>query len=131
MTHRLNTNKQFMIGNGILAFAVIFVVVVFVYMSMKFDFAKQSERHYNELYSICLSKGFVGDSIILMVNDSVLFDGIVDAEPLSIESKRFAEESALLIVEKNTERVSTFNLSEGGGSYRFEKDKESIKQLPQ
>ena len=23
MTHRLNTNKQFMIGNGILAFAVI------------------------------------------------------------------------------------------------------------
>ena len=26
MAHRLNTNKQFMIGNGILAFAVIFVV---------------------------------------------------------------------------------------------------------
>ena len=33
MAHRLNTNKQFMIGNGILAFAVIFVVVIFVYMS--------------------------------------------------------------------------------------------------
>ena len=30
MAHRLNTNKQFMIGNGILAFAVIFVVVIFV-----------------------------------------------------------------------------------------------------
>lgn len=28
MTHRLNTNKQFMLGNGILAFAVIFVVVI-------------------------------------------------------------------------------------------------------
>lgn len=25
MAHRLNTNKQFMVGNGILAFAVIFV----------------------------------------------------------------------------------------------------------
>lgn len=24
MAHRLNTNKQFMVGNGILAFAVIF-----------------------------------------------------------------------------------------------------------
>ena len=33
MAHRLNTNKQFMIGNGILAFAVIFVVVILVYMS--------------------------------------------------------------------------------------------------
>ena len=30
MAHRLNTNKQFMVGNGILAFAVIFVVVIFV-----------------------------------------------------------------------------------------------------
>ena len=29
MAHRLNTNKQFMVGNGILAFAVIFVVVIF------------------------------------------------------------------------------------------------------
>ena len=28
MAHRLNTNKQFMVGNGILAFAVIFVVVI-------------------------------------------------------------------------------------------------------
>lgn len=29
MAHHLNTNKQFMVGNGILAFAVIFVVVIF------------------------------------------------------------------------------------------------------
>ena len=35
MAHRLNTNKQFMVGNGILAFAVIFVVVIFVYMSLR------------------------------------------------------------------------------------------------
>lgn len=40
MTHRLNTNKQFMIGNGILAFAVIFVVVLFVYMSMRLQMTK-------------------------------------------------------------------------------------------
>ena len=33
--NHLNTNKQFMIGNGILAFAVIFVVVIFVYMSLR------------------------------------------------------------------------------------------------
>lgn len=32
MAHHLNTNKQFMVGNGILAFAVIFVVVIFIYM---------------------------------------------------------------------------------------------------
>ena len=42
MAHHLNTNKQFMIGNGILAFAVIFVVVIFVYMSMRLQ--RQKER---------------------------------------------------------------------------------------
>ena len=33
MAHRLNTNKQFMVGNGILAFAVIFVATAVFCMS--------------------------------------------------------------------------------------------------
>lgn len=41
MAHRLNTNKQFMVGNGILAFAVIFVVVIFVYMSLRLQREKK------------------------------------------------------------------------------------------
>ena len=32
----LNTNKQFMIGNGILAFGVLAVVIIFLYMSFRF-----------------------------------------------------------------------------------------------
>ena len=46
MAHRLNTNKQFMVGNGILAFAVIFVVVIFVYMSLRLDKKKDEGRNY-------------------------------------------------------------------------------------
>lgn len=42
MAHRLNTNKQFMVGNGILAFAVIFVVVIFVYMSLRLQRKKEA-----------------------------------------------------------------------------------------
>ena len=61
MAHRLNTNKQFMIGNGILAFAVIFIVVVFVYMSMRLQRNKEADRHFIETYTINLTKGFVGD----------------------------------------------------------------------
>ena len=36
MAHHLNTNKQFMIGNGILAFGVLAVVIIFLYMSFRF-----------------------------------------------------------------------------------------------
>lgn len=129
MAHRLNTNKQFMVGNGILAFAVIFVVVIFIYMSMRLQKDKQSERHYIENYSFNLVKGFTGDSLSLFVNDSLIMNKVITEEPVSIEITRFAEESALMIVDNITEQVSVFDLSEKGGSYRFEKDASGIKQL--
>lgn len=129
MAHRLNTNKQFMLGNGILAFAVIFVVVIFIYMSMRMQRENQEERHFIETYTFSLVKGFAGDSISLFVNDSLIVNKKMDEEPFSVEVGRFAEQSALLIVDNKTELVSTFDLSERGGSYQFEKDADGIKQL--
>ena len=129
MTHRLNTNKQFMIGNGILAFAVIFIVVVFVYMSMRLQRNKEADRHFIETYTINLTKGFVGDSLSLFVNDSLIMDKQISEEPVTVEIGRFAEESAVMIVDNITEQVSVFDLSEKGGNYRFEKDTDGIKQL--
>lgn len=129
MAHRLNTNKQFMIGNGILAFAVIFVVVIFVYMSMRLQRDRQADRHFVETYSISLVKGFAGDSISLFINDSLITNRKITQEPYTIEVGRFTEQSALLIVDNRTELVSTFDLSERGGSYQFEKEADGIKQL--
>ena len=129
MTHRLNTNKQFMVGNGILAFAVIFVVVIFIYMSVRLQKEEQSERHFLETYSINLVKGFTGDSLSLFINDSLVMNKTIMEEPVAVDINRFAEESALMIVDNITEQVSVFDLSKKGGNYRFEKDAEGIKQL--
>ena len=129
MAHRLNTNKQFMVGNGILAFAVIFVVVIFIYMSMRLQRDKQEQRHFIETYSISLVKGFAGDSVSLYVNDSLILNKTISEEPYTVEVGRFAEQSALLIVDNKTELVSTFDLSERGGNYQFEKEEDGIKQL--
>ena len=111
MAHRLNTNKQFMVGNGILAFAVIFVVVIFVYMSLRLQREKEANRHFSETYSIQLTKGFVGDSISLFVNDSLIMNKQIKKEPTTIEVGRFAEQSALMIVNNQTETVAAFDLS--------------------
>jgi len=127
MAHRLNTNKQFMIGNGILAFAVIFVVVIFVYMSMRLQREKEGNRYYTEVYNITLERGFAGDSIALLINDSTVLECRVAEEPL----KRFADESALMIVDRATDQLSLFELSERGGNYRFEKENGEVKQLAQ
>ena len=129
MAHRLNTNKQFMVGNGILAFAVIFVVVIFIYMSMRLQQKQQEERHFIETYTISLVKDFTGDSISLFVNDSLISNKTIIEEAYTVEVGRFAEQSALLIVDNKTELVSTFDLSERGGNYQFEKEEDGIKQL--
>ncbi len=131
MAHHLNTNKQFMVGNGILAFAVIFVVVIFVYMSMRLQQQKNGERNFMETYTITLTKGFTGDSLSLLVNDSVLVNQKMTEEPFTVEVKRFAEQSALMIVDNVTEKLSLFELSEKGGKYRFEKENGEVKQLAQ
>jgi hypothetical protein len=131
MAHHLNTNKQFMVGNGLLAFAVIIVVVLFVYISMKMQQDKKSERNYVETYVVTLEKGFVGDSLSLFVNDSLVMNSLIKAEPALVEIKRFAKQSALMIVDNRTQKVSTFDLSEKGGKYRFEKEDGAIKQLAQ
>ncbi|WP_321333817.1 hypothetical protein [uncultured Bacteroides sp.] len=131
MAHPLNTNKQFMVGNGILAFAVIFVVVLFIYMSLKLQQDKKVKRNFEETYTISLEKGFVGDSLSLLINDSLMMNKRITKEPESIEIGRFAEQSALMIVDNLTEKMSAFNLSEKGGVYRFEKDPDGIKQLAQ
>lgn len=131
MVHRLNTNKQFMVGNGILAFAVIFIVVTFIYMSMRLQQKEDSNPHYTEVYTISLTKGFIGDSISLFVNDSLIVKQNIEKEPLTVTVNRFSEQNALLIVDNKTDVVATFNLSEKGGTYRFEKEKDGIKQLAQ
>lgn len=118
-----------MIGNGILAFAVIFVVVIFVYMSLRLQRQKDAERNFIETYTITLARGFVGDSLSILVNDSVLVNQRITEEPFSIDVRRFAEQSALLIVDNATEELSLFELGESGGTYRFEKENGEVKQL--
>ena len=90
---------------------------------------KQEQRHFIETYSISLVKGFAGDSVSLYVNDSLILNKTISEEPYTVEVGRFAEQSALLVVDNKTELVSTFDLSERGGTYQFEKEADGIKQL--
>ena len=92
---------------------------------------KDEDRNFIETYTITLEKGFIGDSLSLMINDSVLVNKKITEEPFSMDVKRFAEQSALLIVDKATDQLSLFELSEKGGNYRFEKENGEVKQLAQ
>lgn len=128
MAHRLNTNKQFMVGTGILAFGVIFVVVIFVFLSLRLSW-KAEERNFQEVYTIVLDKGFEGTSTSVFLNDSLLLDTLIAHEPASVQVSRFAEQNSLLIVDNPTEQVAIFELSENGGTYRFERRDGEVMQV--
>ena len=88
----LQTNRQFMIGNSIVFIGVIFVVVLFLYLSLRMQAQKSGHHYYNEVYNIGLVQGFAGEDFTVYMNDSIVFDGTISQEPLRIEVKRFAEE---------------------------------------
>ena len=68
----LNTNKQFMIGNGMLAFGVFAVIIIFLYMSFRFQRKADKVQTYEGVYNIELTNSFAGDSIAVYLNDSLL-----------------------------------------------------------
>ena len=129
MTKHLNTNKQFMIGNGMLAVAVLFVVVLFVYVSLRFD--NKGKEHFSEVYTIVLEEGFnPGDLTEIHLNDSIIFNEKIENIPTRIEVERFAKQSALLFVDQETQAIQVFNLDEKGGAYHFEKLENKINIIP-
>ena len=130
MVHHLNTNKQFMAGSFMLAFAVIVIVVVFLYMSMRSDWDPTKPRTYSEQYEICLSQGFVNDSIIVMMGDSVIFHGFISDEPTVIQIQRFEENTSLMFVHPNDETVNIVNLDDKGGRFNVINDGNTIKLAP-
>lgn len=126
-TDHLKTNTQFMIGNGLLAFAVFVLVAVFIYLSFR-DRGDKDEVTYAETYTVNLTRGFAGDSLTIMVNDSTLMNNaLIEKEPMSLSFRRFAEQSTLILVSHG--ELSLFELDEDGGQYFFEKEGEEIRQL--
>ena len=113
--NHLNNNKQFLIGVSVLAFAVILVVFTFLMIDFRMEKAKKNEPVFNENYCIELRKGFIGDSIAIYLNDSLLFNNLVKNDTLKINVRRFAEQNALIINTKKDQKATTFNLSEKGG----------------
>ncbi len=124
----LNTNKQFMIGNGLLAFAVLIVVAIFVYMSLRFSHRSSTNEKYDGIYEITLLEGFIHTPTEIHLNDSVIFKQEVETEPFSFSIQQFDPEGALLFVNRQTDDLAIFNLSSKGGKYAF-KQKQGKVQL--
>ncbi|MCD7924296.1 MAG: hypothetical protein LUI85_06200 [Bacteroides sp.] len=122
----LNTNKQFMVGNGMLAFGVFAVIIIFLYMSFRFQRKADRVQTYEGVYNIELANSFAGDSIAVYINDSLLLNQTMPDATLKLEVTRFAEDNVLMVVDNKTDKTTPFNLNPKGSRVEVKKSGEMV-----
>ena len=115
-----------MVFNAVLFFAVLFITALFLYMAYTFKRDANKAVSYKGRYHIEVSTDFADESLSIYVNDSLLLDGTMPDTLVSLDVNRFAEEHALLIVDKQTDIVTPFNLSKEGGKVIIKKEGSKI-----
>ena len=118
-----------MIGNGMLAFGVFAVIVIFLYMSFRFQRKADKVQTYEGVYHIELAGDFAGDSIAVYLNDSLLLDRTMTDASLKLEIERFAEDNVLMVVDNRTDKATPFNLNPKGSRVEVKKSGDVIYML--
>ena len=127
MSKSIDSNKQFMVGNGILAFGVIFIVCLFLYLGFRFQQKPGSPQiQFKDTYSIQVDKSFAGDSLNIYINDSLVMGRRFTNQTIKFQVGRFAENSVLMVVESDKDEMTPYNLSEKGSEVSIQKKNDKI-----
>lgn len=108
------SNKQFLIGTGALAIAVICIVLLFTIVCIDSNKAGVDEQAYKDTYLIELAQGFVGDSVIIHINDSLLWNDMVAEDTFDLSVTRFAKQNVLMVSDPKLDITTSFNLENEG-----------------
>ena len=112
--------------NAVLFFAVLFITGLFLYLSFTLKRDADKKVTYEGRYHIEISGDFSGESLSIYVNDSLLLNGIMSDSLTILDIDRFAEQSAILIVDNTTDNVTPFNLDPKGSKVVVKKQKDGI-----
>ena len=123
---RYNPHQKFMVFNAVLFFAVLIVCGIFLYMAYTFKRNANKKVTYEGRYHIEMSEDFSKESLSIYINDSLLWDQTMPDTLVTINIDRFAEESALIIVNKATDNATPFNLDPKGSKIMVKKQEGEI-----
>lgn len=108
--HKANMN--FLFGSVFFFFVIIVTIGLFAYFSLYKYWERPGDKRF--AYEISFSEDFAGLAYSIYMNDSLLYTGNpVDCDTM-LRLNRFAEENALLVVDKSTDGVSIIQLPERG-----------------
>ena len=123
---RQNPHKNFMVFNAVLFIAVLVVCGIFLYMAYTFKRDANKKVTYEGRYHIEVNNDFAGQSLSIYVNDSLLWNQAMPDILVTLDIDRFAEESALLIVDNATDTATPFNLDPKGSKVVVKKQEGEI-----
>lgn len=123
---RQNPHKNFMVFNAVLFIAVLVVCGIFLYMAYTFKRDANKKVTYEGRYHIEVNNDFAGQSLSIYVNDSLLWNQAMPDTLVTLDINRFAEESALLIVDNATDTATPFNLDPKGSKVVVKKQEGEI-----
>jgi hypothetical protein len=115
-----------MVFNAVLFIAVLVVCGIFLYMAYTFKRDANKKVTYEGRYHIEVNKDFAGQSLSIYVNDSLLWNQAMPDTLVTLDIDRFAEESALLIVDNATDTATPFNLDPKGSKVVVKKQEGEI-----
>ena len=123
---RYNPHQKFMVFNAVLFFAVLIVCGIFLYMAYTFKRDANKKVTYEGRYHIEMSEDFAKEDLSVYINDSLLWNQTMPDTLVTIHIDRFAEESALIIVNKETDNATPFNLDPKGSKVMVKKQEGEI-----
>jgi hypothetical protein len=123
---RQNPHKNFMVFNAVLFIAVLVVCGIFLYMAYTFKRDANKKVTYEGRYYIEVNNDFAGQSLSIYVNDSLLWNQAMPDTLVTLDIDRYAEESALLIVDNATDTATPFNLDPKGSKVVVKKQEGEI-----
>jgi hypothetical protein len=115
-----------MVFNAVLFFAVLIVCGIFLYMAYTFKRDANKKVTYEGRYHIEMSADFAKEDLSVYINDSLLLNQTMPDTLVTINIDRFAEESALIIVNKATDNATPFNLNPKGSKVMVKKQEGEI-----
>ena len=123
---RYNPHQKFMVFNAVLFFAVLIVCGIFLYMAYTFKRDANKKVTYEGRYHIEMSADFAKEDLSVYINDSLLWNQTMPDTLGTINIDRFAEESALIIVNNATDNAIPFNLDPKGSKIMVKKQEGEI-----
>ena len=115
-----------MVFNAVLFIAVLFITGLFLYLAYTFKRDADKKVTYEGRYHIEVSNDFAGESLSVYVNDSLLWNQAMPDTLVTLDIDRFAEESALIIVDNATDNMTPFNLDPKGSKVMVKKQEGEI-----